>query len=136
MKTRTSRSAYPNDENVSHCDRPSRHYRERIYHPCRWFQYEGGYQYSHSESLLPGGEIIDIHQVEQVLRFGINRRFEVRSVINSNTQKYDNPSTWNDPYRRTGVSPLTIGFKYNLLEESNKMPQMTWLSHTTFLGFP
>ncbi|MGB1282624.1 MAG: hypothetical protein ACPG53_06715, partial [Schleiferiaceae bacterium] len=79
--------------------------------PVGWFQYEGGYQYSHSESLLPGGEIIDIHQVEQVLRFGINRRFEVRSVINSNTQKYDNPSTWNDPYRRTGVSPLTIGFK-------------------------
>ena len=99
--------------------------------PVGWFQYEGGYQYSHSESLLPGGEIIDILQVEQVLRFGLNRRFEVRSVINSNTQKYDNPATWNDPYRRTGVSPLTIGFKYNLLEESNKMPQMTWLSHTT-----
>ena len=47
--------------------------------PVGWFQYEGGYQYSHSESLLPGGEIIDIHQVEQVLRFGINNdlRLEV-----------------------------------------------------------
>ena len=99
--------------------------------PVGWFQYEGGYQYSHSESLLPGGEVIDIHQVEQVLRFGINRRFEFRSVVNSNTQQFDNPSTLNDPYRRTGVSPLTIGFKYNLLEESHKMPQTTWLSHTT-----
>ena len=99
--------------------------------PAGWFQYEGGYQYTHSEDLFPGGKIIDENQVEQVLRFGINRRFEVRSVINSNTEKHDNPSTVSDPDRTTGVEPLTIGFKYNLLEESNNMPQMTWLSHTT-----
>ena len=99
--------------------------------PVGWFQYEGGYQYSHSESLLPGGEIIDIHQVEQVLRFGINRRFEVRSVINSNTEKKDNPSTLSDPDRTTGVNPLTVGFKYNLLEETDRIPQTTWLSHVS-----
>ena len=100
--------------------------------PVGWFQYEGGYQYSHSESLLTGGKIIDIHQVEQVLRFGINRRFEVRSVINSNTERVYNPSPCVDTYRNTGVSPLTIGFKYNLLEESDRTPQTTWLSHVSF----
>ena len=83
--------------------------------PVGWFQYEGGYQYSHNEESLPGGSITDRHQFEEVLRFGVNQRFEVRAVVNANTERIDQPSTWNDPMRRTGVSPVTFGFKYNLI---------------------
>ena len=97
--------------------------------PVGWLQYEGGYQFGHSEELMPGGAITDAHQIEEVLRFGINRRFEVRAVINANTERIDHPSTWNDPMRRTGVSPVTFGFKYNLIRESDVLPQTTWLSH-------
>jgi len=97
--------------------------------PVGWFQYEGGYQFSHAEESLPGGVITDRHQFEEVLRFGVNRRFEVRAVINANTQRFEYPSTWLDPNRRTGVSPITFGFKYNLIEESERLPQTTWLSH-------
>ena len=97
--------------------------------PVGWLQYEGGYQFGHSEELMPGGAITDAHQIEEVLRFGINRRFEVRAVINANTERIDHPSTWNDPMRRTGVSPMTFGFKYNLIRESDVLPQTTWLSH-------
>ena len=97
--------------------------------PVGWLQYEGGYQFGHSEEVMPGGAITDAHQIEEVLRFGINRRFEVRAVINANTERIDYPSTWNDPMRRTGVSPVTFGFKYNLIRESDVLPQTTWLSH-------
>ena len=97
--------------------------------PVGWFQYEGGYQYSHAEQSLPGGSITDRHQFEEVLRFGISKRFEVRAVINANTERIDIPSTWLDPMRMTGVSPVTFGFKYNLFEESDRWPQITWLSH-------
>lgn len=97
--------------------------------PVGWLQYEGGYQFGHSEELMPGGANTDAHQIEEVLRFGINRRFEVRAVINANTERIDHPSTWNDPMRRTGVSPVTFGFKYNLIRESDVLPQTTWLSH-------
>ncbi|NDB55493.1 hypothetical protein EB169_06630, partial [archaeon] len=38
--------------------------------PVGWFQYEGGYQFSHAEESLPGGSITDRHQFEEVLRFG------------------------------------------------------------------
>ena len=31
--------------------------------------------------------------------------------------------------RRTGISPVTFGFKYNLIKESDVLPQTTWLSH-------
>ena len=97
--------------------------------PVGWFQYEGGYQYSHAEESLPGGSITDRHQFEEVLRFGINKRFEVRAVINANTERIDIPSTWLDPMRMTGVSPVTFGFKFNLFEESDRWPQITWLSY-------
>ena len=61
--------------------------------PVGWFQYEGGYQYSHNEESLPGGSITDRHQFEEVLRFGVNQRFEVRAVVNANTERIDQPST-------------------------------------------
>ena len=53
----------------------------------------------------------------------------MRAVINANTERIDQPSTWNDPMRRTGISPVTLGFKYNLIKESDVLPQTTWLSH-------
>ena len=59
--------------------------------PIGWFQYEGGYQYSLAEESLPGGSITDRHQFEEVLRFGINQRFEVRAVVNANTERIDQP---------------------------------------------
>tara|TARA_B100000900_G_scaffold413794_1_gene438632 strand:- start:698 stop:1600 length:903 start_codon:yes stop_codon:yes gene_type:complete len=99
--------------------------------PIGWFQCEGGYQYSHAEESLPGGSVTDSHQFEEVLRFGINQRFELRAVINANTERIDQPSTWNDPMRRTGVSPITFGFKYNLIKESDVSPQITWLSQVS-----
>ena len=103
--------------------------------PIGWFQCEGGYQYSHAVESLPGGSITDRHQFEEVFRFGINKRFEVRAVINANTERIDIPSTWLDPMRRTGVSPVTFGFKYNLFEESDRLPQITWLSHISTSWF-
>ena len=99
--------------------------------PVGWFQYEGGYQYSHMEESISVTTFTDAHQSEQVLRFGVSERFEVRSVINANTQRIDVPATWVDATRLTGINPVTIGFKYNLFEESDMLPQTTWLSHIT-----
>ena len=97
--------------------------------PVGWFQYEGGYQFSHAEERISLTSITDIHQIEEVLRLGINRKFEARAVINANTKLVDIVDTWNDPFRTTGVNPVTIGFKYNLMEETDLLPQTTWLSH-------
>ncbi len=99
--------------------------------PVGWFQYEGGYQYSHMEESISVTTFTDAHQIEQVLRFGLNKRFEVRAVINANTRRIDEPAIWVNPTRFTGVNPVTIGFKYNLIEETDVLPQTTWLSHLT-----
>ena len=37
--------------------------------PVGWFQYEGGYQYSHVEERISNTSITDAHQIEEVLRF-------------------------------------------------------------------
>jgi len=99
--------------------------------PVGWFQYEGGYQYAHFEERLPLTTITDVHQIEEVLRFGLNQRFEVRAVFNSNTQRIDETDIWNQPYRLTGINPITIGFKYNIFQETERLPQTTWLSHVS-----
>ena len=109
-------------------DRPDFSESARIV-PTGWLQYEGGYQYAHSEERLSATEITDVHQFEEVLRFGVNHRFEARAIINANTRRVDLQNNWNTPTRLTGVSPITIGFKYNLLEETDWRPHVTWKSH-------
>ena len=52
--------------------------------PVGWFQYEGGYQFSNSVGNLD--VTTNRHQIEEVLRFGLTERFEVRAVINTNTE--------------------------------------------------
>ena len=99
--------------------------------PIGWLQYEAGYQFSHVEERISLTTITNTHQFEEVFRFGVNRRFEARAIINANTQHVDYTDTWNDPARFTGVRPITIGFKYNLLEESDLRPHVTWKSHLT-----
>ena len=99
--------------------------------PIGWLQYEAGYQFSHVEERISLTTITNTHQFEEVFRFGVNRRFEARAIINANTQHVDYTDTWNDPARFTGVNPITIGFKYNLLEESDLRPHVTWKSHLT-----
>jgi hypothetical protein len=98
--------------------------------PVGWFQYEGGYQYSTSVSNLD--ITTNRHQIEEVLRFGLTERFEVRAVINANTEAFIPAYGFINPAGVRGIDPVTIGFKYNLLEESDKMPQTTWLSHVSF----
>jgi len=99
--------------------------------PVGWFQYEGGYQFSQSQQTFGAQERRDRHQVEEVLRFGINKKFEVRAVINANTENITGAGILS-PLRRTGIQPVTLGFKYNLLEETEFLPQTTWLSHASF----
>ena len=70
--------------------------------------------------------------VEEVLRFGLTERFEVRAVINTNTEAYTSPTIFINPAGVRGIDPVTVGFKYNLAKESDRMPQTTWLSHLSF----
>ena len=93
--------------------------------PVGWLQYEGGYQFSRSAETNE-----DRNQVEQMLRFGINNKLEARAVINANTLKTSSIGVVG-PMRMTGVDPVTFGFKYNLLVETNFLPHATWLSHVT-----
>ncbi len=95
-----------------------------------WFQYEGGYQFSNSVDNL--STKTNRHQIEEVLRFGLTKRFEVRAVINTNTIAYASPTIVIDPSVVRGIDPVTVGFKYNLASESDRMPQTTWLSHLSF----
>lgn len=98
--------------------------------PAGWFQYEGGYQFSRSAETYGAETNEDKNQVEQVLRFGINNKLEVRAVINANTLKTSSIGVVG-PMRMTGVDPITLGIKYNLLEETTFLPHATWLSHIT-----
>jgi hypothetical protein len=98
--------------------------------PVGWFQYEGGYQFSNSVDNL--NTTTNRHQVEEVLRFGVTERFEVRAVINANTESYKSPTIFIMPEGPSGIEPITVGFKYNLAKESDRMPQTTWLSHLSF----
>lgn len=96
--------------------------------PVGWFQYEGGYQFSND---LDNLEVTtNRHQIEEVLRFGLTKRFEVRAVINSNRESYSSPTINPNPAGFSGIEPVIVGFKYNLLEEHGWIPQTTWLSHT------
>ena len=65
--------------------------------PIGWLQYEAGYQFSHVEERISLTTITNTHQFEEVFRFGVNRRFEARAIINANTQHVDYTDTWNDP---------------------------------------
>lgn len=96
--------------------------------PVGWFQYEGGYQFSNTEESYGALEVRNRHQYEQVLRFGVSEKFEVRAVINSNTEHISSIGIVG-PVRKTGTEPITVGFKYNLIQESALLPQTTWLSH-------
>ena len=98
--------------------------------PVGWFQYEGGYQFSNSVGNLD--VTTNRHQIEEVLRFGLTERFEVRAVINTNTEAYTSPTIFINPAGVRGIDPVTVGFKYNLASESDRMPQTTWLSHLSF----
>lgn len=98
--------------------------------PVGWFQYEGGYQFSNSVDNL--STKTNRHQIEEVLRFGLTERFEVRAVINTNTIAYASLTIIIDPAVVRGIDPVTVGFKYNLASESDRMPQTTWLSHLSF----
>ena len=98
--------------------------------PVGWFQYEGGYQFSNSVDNL--STKTNRHQIEEVLRFGLTERFEVRAVINTNTEAYTSPTIFINPAGVRGIDPVTVGFKYNLAQESDRMPQTTWLSHLSF----
>ena len=96
--------------------------------PVGWFQYEGGFQFSSAAETYGAQTNTDRNQLEQVLRFGINNKLEVRAVINANTVKTTSTGVVG-PMRMTGVDPVTFGIKYNLLEETAFLPHATWLSH-------
>ena len=98
--------------------------------PVGWLQYEGGYQFSRAAETYGAYSLLDRNQVEQVLRFGINKKLEARVVINANTLKTSSIGV-GGPMRMTGVDPVTFGIKYNLLVETNFLPHATWLSHVT-----
>ena len=98
--------------------------------PVGWFQYEGGFQFSSAAETYGAQTNTDRNQLEQVLRFGINNKLEVRAVINANTVKTTSTGVVG-PMRMTGVDPVTFGIKYNLLEETAFLPHATWLSHVT-----
>lgn len=98
--------------------------------PVGWLQYEGGYQFSRAAETYGAYSLLDRNQVEQVLRFGINKKLEARVVINANTLKTSSTGIVG-PMRMTGVDPVTLGIKYNLLLETNFLPHATWLSHVT-----
>ena len=42
--------------------------------PVGWLQYEGGYQFSRAAETYGAYSLLDRNQVEQVLRFGINKK--------------------------------------------------------------
>lgn len=98
--------------------------------PVGWFQYEGGFQFSRAAETYGAQTNADRNQLEQVLRFGINNKLEVRAVINANTVKTTSTGVVG-PMRMTGVDPVTLGIKYNMFEETAFFPQATWLSHVT-----
>lgn len=97
--------------------------------PVGWLQYEGGYQFSQSTDNF--NTTTARHQIEEVIRFGLTEKFEVRAVINTNTEGYENPAIFINPTRVRGIEPLTVGFKYNLAQEHGWVPQTTWLSHVS-----
>lgn len=100
--------------------------------PVGWFQYEGGYQYSTFTNINFWNVQENTHQLEQVFRIGLFDNFELRAVVNANTLGIQDDLL--GPSRETGVNPITVGFKYNLIQESASLPQMTWLSHVSLPG--
>ena len=74
--------------------------------PVGWFQYEGGFQFSSAAETYGAQTNTDRNQLEQVLRFGINNKLEVRAVINANTVKTTSTGVVG-PMRMTGVDPVT-----------------------------
>jgi len=95
--------------------------------PVGWLQYEGGYQFSRMQESFGAQELRNRNQIEELIRFGISERFEVRAVVNANTEGITSLGIVG-PLRRTGVEPVAVGFKYNLLEETSSLPHLTWMS--------
>jgi hypothetical protein len=108
-------------------DRPDRSSTARTV-PVGWLQYEGGYQFSRDQVISSLETNTNTHQVDELLRFGINERFEIRAHIYAASELKDQPQLAVEPVRFTGVRPTSVGFKYNIARAGNWSPEVSWLS--------
>lgn len=96
-----------------------------------WMQVESGYTFA--QSSWTSFDRTSAHTSETLLRFGVNHHFEVLANVRLNTT-YISPTSMSLPYWQTGVLPLSVGFKYNIVKETPHTwrPQITWHSTVTF----
>lgn len=97
--------------------------------PSGVLQYEGGYQFSLNRQNQPFTDIIQNHSLDELLRFGISPRFELRLNVRGALQRVDETAVVTMPYWESGVYPVTGGFKYAVLTEKAHRPQVSWMSH-------
>mgnify|MGYP000355924474 CR=1 FL=1 len=96
--------------------------------PSGYLQYEGGYQFSLRRENQPFTEIYQAHSLDELLRFGVSDRFEIRLQVNGAAQRINQTTVVTPPYWQSGIYPVTGGFKYALLTEKGHRPQLSWLS--------
>lgn len=89
--------------------------------PRHYFQLENGFSYEKNNS---NSELIVAPSV--LTRYGINKYFELR-LITEYVIATENSNNY------SGINPVLIGFKTNLLEENGIIPTTSLIAH---IGFP
>lgn len=85
--------------------------------PAAMLQFESGLNYERPGN---GNEVL-VHPT-LLWRLGLNDRFELRMITEVSTVKSDNDSN-------TGLDPVAIGFKANLLDAKGWLPKTSFIGH-------
>jgi len=99
--------------------------------PIKTFQLESGFSYAHSMTGRVESEFISYNS--SLLRVGLFENVELRFGIAYNSTQVKSDIK---PIDVTGLAPLFIGGKINIIEENRWMPEIAVLGHLTlpFLG--
>jgi hypothetical protein len=90
--------------------------------PKGYIQFESGFSYEKTDA---NNKIFNYPSV--LWKYGVNSKFELRLIT-------ELVSTKSGSEKYTGITPIVIGFKANLLEEKGMIPQTSFIGHLATAG--
>lgn len=99
--------------------------------PVGWLQVEAGGQFQEHRIQYAPFEITQTTFTPILLRFGLNKKFEVRATLQPQTD-YVSDQGFLPPYRLMGLQPMGVGFKYKFGQGFGWRPKVAWESTLSF----
>jgi len=87
--------------------------------PKKYFQMENGISFEHSDDLAN----TFLHP-SSLIKYGLNDILELRLIMELTTVTFEQENA-------TGINPVTVGFKINLIKEKGILPTTSFIGHLT-----